>query len=55
MVGRLADVADLFEQHSQDLRLEVAGDRHQGRYQPRELAHFVYGAGRYATARETLN
>jgi len=54
LVGTLTDAMALFARHAGDLRLEVAGDRHEGRYQPWQLAEFVYGGGPYATVRDTL-
>jgi hypothetical protein len=54
-VGRMSDIEELFKSHPKDLSLELDGDPHKGRYQPEELARFVYGGGPYAAARETLN
>lgn len=53
-VGTLEDAVGLFSRHPRDLRLEVAGDLHEGRYDPRDLAHLVYGAGPHAALRQVL-
>jgi hypothetical protein len=55
LVGRMSDIEELFKRHPKDLSLELDGDPHKGRYQPEQLARFVYGSGPFAAARETLN
>lgn len=54
-VGTVREAAELFAQHRQDLRIEVAGDQYIGRYDPNSLADFVYGAGLFAGSRTLLN
>lgn len=53
-VGTVEDAVELFARHRRDLRLEVEGDLHEGRYTPRDLADLVYGAGPHASLRQVL-
>lgn len=54
-VGTASQLKDLFARHPKDLRLEVAGDPHVGRYNASDLADFAYGMGRFGHSRELLN
>lgn len=54
-IGTVSEAAELFGQHRQDLRIEVVNDPHIGRYDPKSLADFVYGAGPFAGSRTLLN